>query len=400
MRVYDPPDALQDLYTAGPVLTTGPVPIVRSHSDVSYVHARPRLFSSQLVPAGMSQQEFHPLATAYWALHDYDETGRHDPVHSRLKGITAPYFTGEPLEQALKKVPGIFAALIDQATEGAQPNGSFDLSELAYQGALRSVCVLTGFPVDQVAWAHEVIEEFTNRQPPFVDLSPPKQDVSGRLDEIIRNRRRLGAGTPDDMLSQLIRAHDGELEGIEPITLRQIHDYMLMFLGAGGHTLGAAAAKFPAVLADRGLLDNISRYVNAEASLADIEQMLSGHREEADRLVTTFPFGARTALADGEFPSGFAFRKGQRLLLDYASANRDPSVFPNPDDYAPLRPNLNRGKTFGGGIHLCAGAAFARRAQILALVALLRRVPDVRIEVTGRTLDLIDRLQVTASYGS
>ena len=57
--------------------------------------------------------------------------------------------------------------------------------------------------------------------------------------------------------------------------------------------------------------------------------------------------------------------KGQRICLLFGAANRDPSVFPNPDEVNPLR-RRNQHMSFSGGVHFCAGARVARmEASIL-----------------------------------
>ncbi len=68
-------------------------------------------------------------------------------------------------------------------------------------------------------------------------------------------------------------------------------------------------------------------------------------------------------------------RKGDRLVLWLAAANRDPVKFENPDEFQIDR-HPNRPLTFGGGIHHCLGAPLARLEGVVALQRFVRRFPN------------------------
>jgi cytochrome P450 len=90
---------------------------------------------------------------------------------------------------------------------------------------------------------------------------------------------------------------------------------------------------------------------------------------------------ARTATRDTEL-GGQKIAMGEKVLLVWASANRDASMFEDADrcviDRAP-----NKHMAFGVGIHRCLGAHLARLEFRVALEELLRRVPDYRIDLNG-----------------
>ena len=68
----------------------------------------------------------------------------------------------------------------------------------------------------------------------------------------------------------------------------------------------------------------------------------------------------------------------QTVRLCYGSANRDPDVFDNPDEFDPDRP-FNTHLGFGFGRHICLGAPLARLEMKIAFRQLLRRLPDIRL---------------------
>jgi len=71
--------------------------------------------------------------------------------------------------------------------------------------------------------------------------------------------------------------------------------------------------------------------------------------------------------------------KGEGVLCLLGAANRDPSVYPDPDRLDITRSNI-RPLSFGGGIHFCLGAQLARIEAEVAIATLLRRLPALRLD--------------------
>jgi cytochrome P450 len=67
------------------------------------------------------------------------------------------------------------------------------------------------------------------------------------------------------------------------------------------------------------------------------------------------------------------------LLLLLGAANRDPSVFPNPDHFDIRRPNAREHLSFGIGPHLCLGAPLARLQAKVVLEEVSARFPNLRL---------------------
>jgi cytochrome P450 len=67
------------------------------------------------------------------------------------------------------------------------------------------------------------------------------------------------------------------------------------------------------------------------------------------------------------------------LYVHYAAAQRDDSVFGDPDAFDILRPNVHRHFAFGRGIHTCLGAPLARLEARVAAECLLDRLPGLRL---------------------
>ena len=78
---------------------------------------------------------------------------------------------------------------------------------------------------------------------------------------------------------------------------------------------------------------------------------------------------------------GVTIPRGEMTLGVIGSANRDETVFENPDALDITR-EPNRHLSFGQGIHFCLGAPLARMEAQIALCALLRRRPELRLKVS------------------
>lgn len=92
--------------------------------------------------------------------------------------------------------------------------------------------------------------------------------------------------------------------------------------------------------------------------------------EEAIRLESPFKFHYRVVKTDTVL-AGVPLTAGDRLLLGWAAANRDPARFPEPDAVRLERPHPQRHLGFGHGIHFCIGAPLARMEARVVLGELL-----------------------------
>jgi cytochrome P450 len=111
------------------------------------------------------------------------------------------------------------------------------------------------------------------------------------------------------------------------------------------------------------------------------DTLLDSATEEFLRFYTPAPGDGRTISADCEI-AGTQFKEGERLWLSWAMANRDPSVFPEPNTIDLARTG-NRHSSFGLGIHRCIGSNVARTVFKRMVVQVLDRMPDFRCDPEG-----------------
>jgi len=100
--------------------------------------------------------------------------------------------------------------------------------------------------------------------------------------------------------------------------------------------------------------------------------------EELLRFCPSVPFIHRIATAEIEL-RGRTIKPGQVVFMGMAAANRDPSVFPEPDRFDITRQN-NRHLAFAFGPHACIGATLARYELEIGISTLLQRMPDLRLD--------------------
>jgi cytochrome P450 len=111
------------------------------------------------------------------------------------------------------------------------------------------------------------------------------------------------------------------------------------------------------------------------------DSLLDSATEEFLRYYTPAPGDGRTISADCEI-AGTQFKEGDRVWLSWAMANRDPSVFPDPNTIDMGRKG-NRHHSFGLGIHRCIGSNVARTVFKRMLIQVLDRMPDYHCDPEG-----------------
>jgi cytochrome P450 len=114
------------------------------------------------------------------------------------------------------------------------------------------------------------------------------------------------------------------------------------------------------------------------AQLRERPELIPEAVEELLRLDGSFVCIGRTARHDAELV-GNPVKAGERVIMFWASANRDETEFPNPDAFD-LDRERNRHVAFGAGPHRCVGSNLARMNLRVALSELVRRVHDVKLK--------------------
>jgi cytochrome P450 len=253
---------------------------------------------------------------------------------------------------------------IDDRIDHFIANGSADVvAELADTIPADTICRLVGVKEENVVDIREKAmsfmaagadpDEFMRRLGVFAEVAV------GEFHDREREPR-------DDYLTYITTV---EVEGRE----LGDDDYLGMvtsFLGAGHHsTTSAMSSLIYEVFSNPEVRDQL---------LADPTAIPTAV-EEALRLHPPFYGFFRRTTEDTEV-GGVEIAEGSDVYMGWASANRDPEVFPEPGEFR-LDRGRNRHMTFGHGVHTCPGAALARMELRVVIEQLLKRLPDIEISV-------------------
>ncbi len=300
-----------------------------------------------------------------------------DPRHGHQRRIVSRGFTPRALAKLEADVQRRADAVIDRVVE----RGECDfVADIATPLPLEIICDLMGIPESQ----HRMVFERTNIILGLGDaeFGAGSGDVIGAalsagsdLAALMNEMAELRRQTPrDDLTSALLNA-DLE-EGA--MTADELASFFVLLVVAGNETTRNAISHGMKALCDYP--DERRKW------LADFESLAGSAVEEIIRCASPVIHMRRTCTRDTQL-GGQAMKQGDKVVLWYASANRDEKVFADPYRFDVTRtPNDHVG--FGGpGPHFCLGANLARREIRVMFERILQRLPD--LEISG----LPDRLR-------
>ncbi|TKJ30983.1 cytochrome [Blastococcus sp. CCUG 61487] len=335
-------------------------------ADLDAISSQPAIFCSgkgavsiQDLPADLS--EF------YGSMISMD-----DPRHARIRRIVAKTFTPRMLEQVVDSVVGIVDQVLVEARAKAEAgDGTIDVvADIAAPIPLRIICDMMGIPEedrDLVLSASNTIlsggdPELTDEDDPLTALIEAGMNMAALMERLAAERLE---NPTDDLTTALVNS---EVEG-EKLTHQEIASFFILLLVAGNETTRTAIAQ--------GLLALSENPEQRERWMAD-PSLDKTAVEEIVRYVSPVTWMRRTATQDGEL-NGHSFKEGDKFLLFYAAANRDPEAFEDPHAFDVGR-NPNNHVGFGGhGPHFCLGAHLARRELAVTFRRLFEICPDLEI---------------------
>ena len=181
----------------------------------------------------------------------------------------------------------------------------------------------------------------------------------------------------DDLLTALLNARvdddDPEVTDKRELDVPEMLSIIQQLLVAGNETTTKLLTETMRLLAE-----NPDEWTRLKQDPTRASQIV----EEALRLSTPTQGMFRISTKDHEL-GGVHIPEGARLVIVFASANRDESLYPDPDGFDPDRENLRDHLAFGKGIHFCLGAALSRLEGKVALEELSRRLESFSLSETN-----------------
>ena len=309
------------------------------------------------------------------------------PAHTRLRTLVNRAFVSRHVEQLRPRIERLANEIID----GFEAEGSIELIK-AFAAPIPAVVIaeMIGLPAEMAPqllnWSNRMVQMYmfgVTREVEF-DANQASEDFMAYLREVIAERRKA---PKEDLLTHMLTADpvDGQ-----KLSEDEVVSTAILLLNAGHeatvHTTGNAVK----TILESGL-DPKKLFASDEQTEATVEECL---RYDAPLHLFT-----RYALTDVTFEDGPTVRKGETIGLMLAAANRDPTRFKDANRFDPFRTD-GQNVSFGAGIHFCIGAPLAKIELQLALAALFRRLPGLKLAAEPRYNDVfhfhgLERLDVS-----
>jgi cytochrome P450 len=348
--------------------------VVTRYQDIRHIFQTPRLFSAAntlaplqpICPAAvrlLDEGGFRPIPTL---------TNIDPPGHSRVRRLTNVAFTPRRVAAMEPFVRELTMRFLKERLS----SGRADLvRDLAWDLPALVIFRVLGIPDDDVPPVKAGAESRL-----LLMWGRPSEDEQVRLAQGLATFWRYAetlvasrADHPqDDFTSDLLLARAGDLSALSQQEVTQIVSELLF---AGHETAtGLISNGMRQLLTHRHAWEAICR----DASLIPnaVEEVL-----RFDSSVIAWRRKTTQAVQIGGVP----VPAGANLLLLLASANRDPSVFEDPEHFDIHRQNAREHLSLGSGAHFCLGAPLARLEARVVLEELSARLPRLRL-VPGQTL--------------
>jgi cytochrome P450 len=299
-----------------------------------------------------------------------------DPRHARLRRIVSRAFTPRMIAQFESDVQRAASTIVDDLIQ----TGPCDfVRNVAARLPLKIICDMMGIPDEQfdmvLANSNTILSgadpEFLSKD---LDVAVTQLLTAGQdLADLVTNLADEAPANQDNLISALVTANiDGE-----QLTSAELASFFVLLVVAGNETTRTAITHALMLLTDYP--------EQRELLLADFEGRIEGAVEEIVRYSSPVIFMRRTLTRDYTM-NGHDYREGDKAVLYYYSANRDETVFTDPERFDITRsPNPHIG--YGGaGPHFCLGAHLARREITVMLRELLTRVPGITAGQPDRLL--------------
>ncbi len=338
---------------------------VTRHADVKTVSKNGAVFSSAIGHTNLWDLEADALE-ARRSLIDTDA-----PDHTRLRRLIARAFTPKNIRRWEDTVREITVELLEEfITKG---EGDW-VAEVAAPLPIRVILTMLGIPVEDAGYLVELsnflvegtgetqslpADAFGNTtELRLLPFNSPASHALFEYGEKIGDMRR--ENPQDDLVTELVQAEADDGDRLSGSEYRNLFHLMVF---AGNETTRTAISHGAIALAD---------HPEQWQRVLDDHEMIDSATEEILRWATPVLHMRRTTSEPVEL-AGIQLGAGEKVVMWYSAANRDPEVFPDPDTFDVGRTDNPHFAFGGGGPHTCLGAFLARLEVVILLEEMAKR---------------------------
>ena len=291
--------------------------------------------------------------------------GMDPPKHDRLKMLFQRGFTPKRIAEHQEAIRQITVDAMERLDGREECDLVKDVAQPVVSRVIHSFMGVP--PEDDADWARLMNSIMGAGDP---DVNPDVESVMQRDEpELFERVNRLIAerreNPTDDLTSVLVHAEvDGESLEEHEIVM----GFFLLVAAGNDSTRSTYSSAMRALMEDRDQM----------RLLLDDPSLIPGAVEEALRMFPAFAHFRRTATKDTEL-NGQQIKKGEKVVMWYASSNRDETRYEDPDHFDVLR-NPEHQAFGAGGRHFCLGTALARLELKILLEETLARYPNIALD--------------------
>jgi cholest-4-en-3-one 26-monooxygenase len=333
---------------------------ITKHADVRAISRDSETFSSELGATFIPDQTEEAMLQLRLTILNMDP-----PKHNRYRRLVSRGFTPRMIEKLIADIERRAAVVVDDICERGECEF---VEEVAAQVPVQMICEMIG--LDRENWPR--MFELSNQLIGSID-DPDYQELPGGpeagameiyalCDAVAADRRKHPR---DDIMTALVNA---EIDG-ERLDDLELNLFFVTLVVAGNETTRNLIN-----LSTLALID----HPDQAQRLRDDPGLWDSGVEEMLRWGSSIHNFRRTATRDTEI-RGVPIKAGDKVVMYYASANRDEDVFDDPHTFDVSRTPNDHVTFGGGGVHYCLGASLARAEIRATMRQLVDRLPDLAL---------------------
>ncbi|HEY1828962.1 MAG TPA: cytochrome P450 [Acidimicrobiales bacterium] len=280
------------------------------------------------------------------------------PLHTWTRRLLLPWFSHRRVDSYVPMTRELCRTLLDGFSDVGHADAAADYAQ---QIPVRVIAHILGVPSDMAdtftGWVRDVLE-FAD------DPERRRHGAEGLLNFFVAQVAERQEHPGDDLLSELLHT---EVDG-QPLQMDIVLGMAALILIAGVDTTWSSIGSS---------LWHLGTHPEDLKQLVTEPELMPTAIEELLRAYAPVTM-ARMVVGDYEY-GGCPMKEGDKVLMNFPAANRDPEVFDSPD-VVQLDRAHNRHVAFGSGIHRCAGSNLARMELQVAVEEWLARIPSYRVD--------------------